>query len=333
MRGAVFLVLGLVIFSLWLGPSVWLATTTARTDPQVVRGIVPVMLLGICLMNLVTSAGEKAIAFTPAEVDFLFAGPFTRRQLLAYKLGKSASAGLFASVLLSVVLLKHATLWIACFVGVFLTLLFTQFFSTVAMLLVQSVAERAYSRGRKIVLGVLAGLLVIGLMQARAASVGASAADVAKHLQETAAARVVLAPFSVFGNTLTAQRIFPDLLQWGALAMVFDIGLLWLIFSLDANFMEAGIAAGQRQYERVRRLRRGGFSALGAKNSTRWHLPQFWWMGGAGPIAWRQMTAALRGSPGLLLVLLFGGMVVGPGVLMGHGRRTRPDRSRAVWPG
>jgi len=48
-----------------------------------------VIMLAMSLLALMTSGGEKAVAFTPAEVGFLFPGPFTRRELLAYKIGKA----------------------------------------------------------------------------------------------------------------------------------------------------------------------------------------------------------------------------------------------------
>src|SRR6266576_6076695 len=40
-------------------------------------------LLAYCVMVVLTSAGEPAVTFTAAEVDFLFPGPFSRRELLA----------------------------------------------------------------------------------------------------------------------------------------------------------------------------------------------------------------------------------------------------------
>ena len=48
-----------------------------------------------------TSAGERAISFWPSEVDFLFAGPFTRRELLIYKLSSTIAGALFTSLILS----------------------------------------------------------------------------------------------------------------------------------------------------------------------------------------------------------------------------------------
>src|SRR5205814_10593130 len=97
-----------------------------RTDPAAVRDVAPVILLAMCLLTLVSSGGEKAIAFAPAEVDFLFPGPFTRRQLLAYKIGKSLAGVAFSSLLLSIVFLQHASGWFQGWSAVFLALLFVQ---------------------------------------------------------------------------------------------------------------------------------------------------------------------------------------------------------------
>ncbi len=48
----------------------------------------PPALFAFTLLFVFTSAGEAAVYFTPAEVDFLFAAPFTRRELLYYKLAQ-----------------------------------------------------------------------------------------------------------------------------------------------------------------------------------------------------------------------------------------------------
>src|SRR5690348_8376049 len=102
-KGALLFVFGIAVVVLWLAPSVWQAHAMGRTDPQAVVGIAPALLLASCLLSVITAGGEKAIAFSPAEVDFLFPGPFTRRQLLGFKIGKSLGGIGFSSLLLSVV--------------------------------------------------------------------------------------------------------------------------------------------------------------------------------------------------------------------------------------
>src|SRR4051812_34325007 len=90
-KGGVLFGFGVVFFILWLGLSI----VTGRMQQNAlesVRTVAPLLLLGVCLLTAVTSAGDKAIAFTPGEVDFLFPGPFPRRQLLLFKLTKSTGA-------------------------------------------------------------------------------------------------------------------------------------------------------------------------------------------------------------------------------------------------
>src|SRR5271168_4355886 len=73
-RGAAFLGLGILVIFAWLGPSLYRAYRMPRTDASFVRTVAPFALLGFCLGNMFSSIGENAIAFTGAEVDFLFPG-------------------------------------------------------------------------------------------------------------------------------------------------------------------------------------------------------------------------------------------------------------------
>src|SRR5690349_8447790 len=80
-KRVVFFSVGAVLLVCWLVAVFAGAMGGGRSKPEQVRLVMPLALLGICLITIVTSAGDKAIAFTPGEVDQLFPGPFTRRQL------------------------------------------------------------------------------------------------------------------------------------------------------------------------------------------------------------------------------------------------------------
>ena len=149
-RGLVFLVLGSLVLCSWLGPSLYRAMKMPRTDPQMVRTIAPFAILGFCLSNLFASFGENAIAFTGAEVDFLFPGPFTRRSLLGYKIFKTALGTTFTTLIFSVLLLRYSSSWIACCAGIWLTVQFMQLFAMAVMMIGQTIGERAYSGTRRI---------------------------------------------------------------------------------------------------------------------------------------------------------------------------------------
>src|SRR3954471_474367 len=123
-RGAVFLALGICVMALWLGSTFFGAFLQPRTDPGKTRELFPIWLLAACVLNLATSAGERAIAFTPPGVDFLFPGPVTRRQLLAYKLLKSSVGAIVTATIFSFVFLRYVPSWRAGWLGIFLSLLF-----------------------------------------------------------------------------------------------------------------------------------------------------------------------------------------------------------------
>lgn len=71
--------------------------------------------LGAVIWAWLIGSERRALAFSPADVTFLFAGPVTRRSLVAYKLLRSQLAVL-VSVVLWTVLLSHerfgASLWL-----------------------------------------------------------------------------------------------------------------------------------------------------------------------------------------------------------------------------
>jgi len=142
-------------------------------------------------------------------------------------------------------------------------------------------------------------------------------------LREVQASRLgtwLLAPFDVFARVITAPRIFPEFLGWGAVAIAMNVALVALILRLDANFLESSIAASQKLYMKLERARRGQIWAnLSQPSGARWHLPQFPRFSGAGPVAWRQITAALRGSRGMVYMLAaIGFLVTLPALMIGR---------------
>ena len=89
-----------------VGPSVF-AAVAMRGHPGMpqfsgwLEPYLPIMILGFCLLIIFGPAGEMAISFTPAEVDFLFPAPFHRRELLIYKLAKLFIGAVFVALIFS----------------------------------------------------------------------------------------------------------------------------------------------------------------------------------------------------------------------------------------
>lgn len=303
-RGAVFFAIGLLMIALWLVPGVVQALVHGRQDATPILIYLPAALLATCLTQVISSAGERAVAFFPAEVDLLFPAPFTRRQLLAYKLVQSAVGATFVAMLFSLIWLRFSPYWLAAFVGYWLTLIFVQLVSMSMALVGQAIGAVAYSRGRRLMLFVV--LALVGL------AVGPSIRAGAQHsprewLELFAASRsgaILLAPFGVFAHLIVAPTLFPDALRYAAIAMALIGALVVVVMWLDVRFEESAAAAGAALYARLQRARRGA-ALIGpaSKTSARWRPPPFPRLGGAGPIARRQLTAALRQSRGIFVLI------------------------------
>jgi hypothetical protein len=318
-RGAAFLGLGILVIFAWLGPSLYRAYRMPRTDASFVRTVAPFALLGFCLGNLFASIGENAIAFTGAEVDFLFPGPFTRRSLLLFKIVKTALGTTFTALIFSIVFLRYGGSWLSCFIGVWLTIQFMQLFAISAMMITQTLGEQIASGTRRAVLVVVLGLIALAAAPVVASHLNEKPVELMKRVHATTAGKILLAPFDVFGRAITARRGTHDLAVWGSTALAIDVAMLLAVFGLDANYLETAATVSQKRYERVQRMRRGGIGAFNPRGSTRLRVGPVPWLGGVGPIAWRQMTGALRSSRSLLIVLVIVGIGAGSVVFQQRG--------------
>jgi hypothetical protein len=313
LKGALLAAVGLAVFVPWL-LSLLLTDTAGAFEPGGLRRVGPAALLGYCLLNVLFSSNEKAVYFSPAEVNFLFTGPFGRREVLAYKLLLTGLVGLPTALLMSVFVRVRGAWFPASFLGVLLIVVFLQLFSTALSLLGSALGARFYTRGRRLALGLALVLGVLVLVQAGGSPANWDPRALAERVADTPAWRLASLPLSWFFDTILARRLWPDLVVSCALSLLVDLALLGLVFGLDAHYLEASAAASARLYARIQRLRGRSVGAAGsgpAGPRSRWQVPSLPWWGGVGPIFWRQLTTALRGLGRLVLVLL----VLGTGLV------------------
>jgi hypothetical protein len=330
-RGVLLLVVGVLFFScIFLQPIVSYVVTAGHGDHanslERMRRFGPLGLLAYCAMTLLFSSGERAITFTPAEVNFLFPGPFSRRQLLAYKIAGSVLGCLVTSLFMMLLTLSSGTWPVASYIGMTLTLLFLFLFGMALGLVVNTLGARAYSRSRQILLGVLLLVVVVALF-----SVGRdllqlnSAPQLLQRVEQSLVMQLVLAPLGWFVHTFTA-RSFQELLAYGWRCLAIDAALVVLVFALDADYLEASAVASERVYARLQRIRQAGASAAWYTpgKGSRYSLPSLPWWGGVGPIAWRQMLAALRSLRGLtiFLAIIGGAVLIVPVIAIVGGERS-----------
>lgn len=273
----------------------------------VIRTLGPLILLVFVLFSVATSWGEVAIYFTPSEVDFLFAAPFTRRELLYFKLLKSIQNAIFSGSFFALVGARYAPSLISMWLGCVLVLLFINSFTLAGTLLSQAVSARAYTRTRQILLVGVVLFIGLGLAQAFPYFDPHNPLASAELFRQSAAGRVLLAPFEVFPRIMTAESVV-EVVLWSAIGTGMVTGLFALAVVLDVNYLEAAQQISQRVYERLQRMRQGGGGAIGTVQLggvQRLRIPPLPWLFGLGPNLWRQWLLLIRRSQGVVFLVLF----------------------------
>jgi Putative ABC exporter len=305
-RGAFLVVFTIGIFTMMLAPSIFVAAMRNRPGVFPVGIAGPYLSLGLLLIALLfvfTSAGERALYFSPSEVDFLFPAPFDRRELLIFKLAKTLVGLVFMALVFSASFLIYLGSWLPAFVGLFLTLGFVQLLAMTTAFLSQIVAEHAYTVRRRILLLSIAVMVFAGLAQMLWQTPVQSPSEFVEHFRGSWTGMVLLAPFEVFSRTIMAANVFPELVGWGAAALAIDFLMLILIFRLDADYLESAAAISQKLYEKLQRMKQGGGIVIPAsKRAASIRLVRLPWLGGVGPLAWRQLLIAMRTSKYALII-------------------------------
>lgn len=308
-RGAIFFLLGLILIGAWFAQAivgmVFLRRAPASAEQFLTWG--PLGLLGLVLVVL-ASGSESSLAFRPAEIDFLFPAPFSRRQLLIYKLAGRFLGAVFSTLLFSLWIGRYGhSAWFVL-PGCWLALVFVQLLPIAIALAAQSVAEAAYSWVRRAFLLLVVAAIVLGAWMSAPADLNGSWAEIVERLRHSPPVEMLLAPFTVFVKAILAPRLFPDFLQWAGLGLLINGLLVGGVLWLDANYFEAAMAASRRVQSRLSAMRRGGGTAMGraVEGASRRRVPMFPRWAGAGTIAWRQATTLVRTSWWLWIILALG---------------------------
>lgn len=305
LRGLLTAFSALVLLTLALGPSLYLLLTQVGSPPSwgpdAVRAWIPLLFFGLWLLGAVTSAGEAALYFAPAEVDLLFPAPFTRREVLAYKiLGTVPGAILFATLSfapIALVLDSPGATWL----GFALGLTFVAGLNLCTQLIAQTVSVRILARARTWLLlgaGVVAGL---GLWQALG-STDKAWWTLLREFPRTTAGAFLLAPFSVFAHAMTATSAGARV-AWTAAGLVLVAATWAWALLLDANYTEAAVRVSQRIAVRLRRMASGtAVGTLSARAIRHSGLTRFPWLAGSGPLAALQLVQLRRAGKNLIWI-------------------------------
>jgi hypothetical protein len=315
-KGAILGLVGALVCGLWLLAVAMTPRADSAIDPDTLRRNAPAFILGYCVLMVITSRGEWGFHFSPAEVEFLFTGPFTRRQLLVYKIFTNTIIALATAALMTAFFRVHAAWAFAAYLGLFLGISFLQLFTMAIGLVAITIGTQAQTRIRRLVLVLLGILTAVLLFRASQHSGRGGFTALFQQLEGTQGWKTVTAPLSWFIETFLVQPFdWLALAKWGGMSAGVALLLVLLVLLMDTQYLESAASASERVYNQIQRMRRGEAVSLlwGSAATARWGLPSFPFWGGAGPIAWRQATTAIRSLGRLALVaLVFIPVMIGP---------------------
>lgn len=296
----VFTILGIVVLLAYLLFLAVFVGFRGAPSTQAAADFVPVIMLGLLAMTLGSGGAEYALAFSPAEIDFLFPGPFTRRQLIVYRLVRTVIGAIFASVFFMLFLRAFSATTAQALVGSFLMIVTINLVQTVVALAQQTVAERLVRAGRRVVLALFLCGLGIGIYYFASADVG-KAIDLAR----SAPVKALTYPLRPFAGVMAAGS-FAAFAGWFAACAGIISLLVAGVFSLDRLYADAAIDASRKLQTRLERMRRGsGAAGLSDGRLRSRSLPV---SGVAGAVFRRQVLAAMRGSRILIAAVIGAGI-------------------------
>ncbi|HXE57432.1 MAG TPA: putative ABC exporter domain-containing protein [Gemmatimonadales bacterium] len=265
-----------------------------------------VALAGVVAWGWVFGRERRVLTFAPAEVQFLFPAPITRRELIRYKLLRAQLVILFNSVLWTVILVRErigVSPWLRA-VSLWVLLSTLQLHRLGAAFVRTSLAEHGMAGARHRIVSLLAvgtgvAALALSVADALPALAAAWARDIgavfrtAGEIAERPLPAALLFPFRLMIRPLAAGTLAVWLQAIGPAALLLALHYVWVIRS-DTAFEEAAAEASLR---RVRSIEARPASGPPGGSRRRVSAPLFTLPPTGWPelaITWKNLVAVMR---------------------------------------
>ncbi|MBZ0256467.1 putative ABC exporter domain-containing protein, partial [bacterium] len=245
-KRAIFTIVAICMILLWLLPQLFIAGREGLQPVESIRLYMPMFFLLFFTMNLATIQKEAALYFEPNEIGFLFAGPFSRRDLLLYKMSDYLKKLFFSALIFSVIAHRWSPYWITSFVGFFMLFSFMVLLDIAVVLFMQSSwMDRRLIWGFVGLIGIAAAVFfMVDLESVRTILDSNESNPLTKYISAFHATwfgSILLAPFKVFAYLITARSLFPEWITYASIAVAINAGLIGIIFLLDKNYLEISL--------------------------------------------------------------------------------------------
>src|SRR3954447_3274508 len=276
---------------------------TATADPKVLELIGALALFGAVAWGWIFGVERRVLAFSPAEVTFLFSGPVSRQGLIQFKLLRSQLLILFNALLWTLILSRErfgVSAWLRV-ISIWVMLTTLSFHRLGASFVRTSLSEhgRSGARHRTVSLALLGAFLIAlvwGIADVLPELVAARQQAGSGFLSAVAAAfdhplpRLLMYPFRILIRPLGAHSVADWLAAlWPALLLMV-LHYVWVVRS-DTAFEEAAAEVSLRRATALmsRSIRAAPRTrprrAVVRLSATGWP---------AGAILWKNLVAATR---------------------------------------
>jgi hypothetical protein len=298
---------GAFLFLIWFGSFAIRMAFQNPVQPENALLILPLILTVMGLFPILLGNEDRGLVFSPAEIDFLFPGPFSRRDLVLMKVFRMVLGSVFGAVFFGCSLRWCAAGVLQSILGAGLALVFVNLLSTMVALARNTVRERWYLLARYGALGVL--VLAAAGAGLYLKTVEVPTFEQLKQLGQSAPVQTILAPAKVFAHVFVASSLV-EVMAW-TLACLGMIGAALLaVLSLDKGYMTVALAASERRQARLARMGKGIKTGKPARAVA---IPSLHGLGAVGAIIKRQCITAVRTSRAWMIAFLIG---IGYGYLM-----------------
>lgn len=285
----------------------------AGLDPQTLRDhidtFMPLGLLGMTLLTVLLTTGPS-FHFSPTEVNFLYVGPFSRRDLILYKFIAYATGATLSAALITPFAQAQTGSVFSAFVATLLTLIFFQLNSAAAGMAWQAFEGNRLARIKWPATVAVFTIAVAAIIHAWVVP-DRNVFHLLSDVRHSWIGTIILMPYIVFAELFLARTGVSNLGFWAVFAVLVNAALLWAVIVLDRRTSERSLRENTRLSNRWERMKQGGSFWATERSEVR-SIRTAPVLGGIGPIAWRQAIKAVRNSSKVIAVFIAIAACVGP---------------------
>ncbi len=304
-----------LLFSLAFGAIIWFLISTngssdtslfgsAALDRQAlseqIMTFMPLSMLGLSLLTVLMTTGPT-FHFSPNEINFLFTGPFHRRDLILYKFCAYAAGVTLTSLFITIIAPPQTGSALAIFIATLLTLVFVQLNSAVIGMTGHALDGSRLARIRWPATALLCAIAAATVLYAWV-NPDRGILDLLADFRHSWIGTIILIPYIVFAELYVAKSV-SHLALWALVAVVINAALLRAVILLDARTADRSLAENARLSNRWERIKQGGSFWATQKTEVQ-SIRRAPILGGLGPIIWRQLLNATRNSFKLIVVFV-----------------------------